>query len=297
MFVEYMNPLPSVDLQIPAVIAPEPDVSTGTPSSTTINQDAPSTNTSQTPPETSSPVIPLGVEEADHHIEVAHMDNNPFVEFPILEPNPSISVSTRQQLQDKTLFCYFDAFLSSVEPKSYKDALTESCWIKAMQEELNEFEQHGVNQIDVKTAFLNDILREEVYVSQPDGFVDPENPNHVYKPNKALYGLKQAPHAWYDLLSSFLLSQKFTKGTIDLTLFVRHADHAGSKILKKYPSRSLQLLGADALIYVVLTVFVNRGRYNEKFFPGTGVVDGLLELNGAINGITSGVHFSFPTTI
>ncbi|GKF98376.1 retrovirus-related pol polyprotein from transposon TNT 1-94, partial [Tanacetum coccineum] len=50
-------------------------------------------------------------------------------------------VSTRQQLQDKALLCYFDAFLSSVEPKSYKDALTESCWIEAMQEELNEFER------------------------------------------------------------------------------------------------------------------------------------------------------------
>ncbi|GJR69657.1 retrovirus-related pol polyprotein from transposon TNT 1-94 [Tanacetum coccineum] len=75
--------------------------------------------------------------------------------------------------------------------------------------------------MDVKTAFLNGILREEVYVSQPDGFVDPENPNHVYKLKKALYGLKQAPRAWYNLLSSFLLSQKFTKGTIDPTLFVR----------------------------------------------------------------------------
>ncbi|GJW44630.1 retrovirus-related pol polyprotein from transposon TNT 1-94 [Tanacetum coccineum] len=69
--------------------------------------------------------------------------------------------------------------------------------------------------MDVKTAFLNGILREEVYVSQPDGFVDPENPNHVYKLKKDLYGLKQAPRAWYDLLSSFLLSQKFSKGTVD----------------------------------------------------------------------------------
>ncbi|GJU17875.1 retrovirus-related pol polyprotein from transposon TNT 1-94 [Tanacetum coccineum] len=68
-----------------------------------------------------------------------------------------------------------------------------------------------VYQMDVKTAFLNGILREEVYVSQPDGFADPENPNHVNKLKKALYGLKQAPRAWYDLLSSFLLSQKFTK--------------------------------------------------------------------------------------
>ncbi|GJY83965.1 retrovirus-related pol polyprotein from transposon TNT 1-94, partial [Tanacetum coccineum] len=123
---------------------------------------APSTSTSQTNPETQSHVIPLGIEEADHDIEVAHMDNNPIVDFPILELNqppkhinkwtkdhpidnvigdPSRPVSTRHQLQDKALFYYFDAFLSSVKPKSYKDALTESCWIEAMQEELNEFER------------------------------------------------------------------------------------------------------------------------------------------------------------
>nr|GFA70645.1 hypothetical protein [Tanacetum cinerariifolium] len=161
------------------VIAPEPAVFAGTPSSTTIDQDAPSTSTSQTTQETPSPVIPLGSEEADHDIEVAHMDNNPFVEFLILEPSseesftqavipnnvhsinqppeqinkwtkdhpidnvigdPSRPVSTRQQLQDEALFYYFDDFLSSVEPISYKDALTESCWIETMQEELNEFE-------------------------------------------------------------------------------------------------------------------------------------------------------------
>ncbi|GKF26679.1 retrovirus-related pol polyprotein from transposon TNT 1-94, partial [Tanacetum coccineum] len=77
-----------------------------------------------------------------------------------------------------------------------------------------------VYQMDVKTAFLNIILREEVYVSQPDGFVDQENPNHVYMLKKALYGLKQAPRAWYDLLLKFLLSQEFSKGTVDPTLFI-----------------------------------------------------------------------------
>nr|GEU60218.1 copia protein [Tanacetum cinerariifolium] len=64
-------------------------------------------------------------------------------------------------------------------------------------------------------------LREEVYVSQPDGFVDPDNPNHVYKLKKDLYGLKQAPRTWYDMLSSFLLSQDFSKGSVDPTLFIR----------------------------------------------------------------------------
>ncbi|GJV96547.1 retrovirus-related pol polyprotein from transposon TNT 1-94 [Tanacetum coccineum] len=77
-----------------------------------------------------------------------------------------------------------------------------------------------VYQMDVKTAFLNGILRKEVCVSQPDGFVDPDNPNHVYRLKKALYGLKQAPRTWYDLLSSFLLSQGFSKGTVDPTLFI-----------------------------------------------------------------------------
>nr|GEU79340.1 putative reverse transcriptase domain-containing protein [Tanacetum cinerariifolium] len=64
-------------------------------------------------------------------------------------------------------------------------------------------------------------LEEEVYVSQPDRFMDPDNPNHVYKLKKALYGLKQAPHAWYDMLSSFLISHDFSKGSVDPTLFIR----------------------------------------------------------------------------
>ena len=82
-----------------------------------------------------------------------------------------------------------------------------------------------VYQMDVKTAFLNGQLREEVYVSQPDGFVDPEHPNHVYRLKKALYGLKQAPREWYDKLTAFLLANDFTKGLIDTTLFIqKHGD-------------------------------------------------------------------------
>ncbi|GJX59980.1 retrovirus-related pol polyprotein from transposon TNT 1-94 [Tanacetum coccineum] len=80
-------------------------------------------------------------------------------------------------------------------------------------------------QMDVKTAFLNGPLKEEVFVQQPDGFVDPDFPNHVYRLKKALYGLKQAPRAWYDKLSSFLIEHHFTKGIVDPTLFTRrHGD-------------------------------------------------------------------------
>nr|GEZ03640.1 hypothetical protein [Tanacetum cinerariifolium] len=258
MFDELLNPPPSVDLQAPEVIAPIVD----------------------TIPETQSSVIPQDVEEDIHDIEVAHIGNDPLFGVPIPEvtsaqfssmdhPLDSIigqlsrPVSTRLQLHEQALFCYYDAFLTSVEPKTYKDALTQSCWIGAMQEELNEFErlearlvargyrqEEGIDfeesfapdsrlkairiflaysahknmviyHMDVKTAFLNGNLREEVYVSQPDGFVYQDNPNRVYKLKKALYGLKQAPRTWYDMLSSFLISQDFSKGSVDLTLFIR----------------------------------------------------------------------------
>ncbi|GJW89497.1 retrovirus-related pol polyprotein from transposon TNT 1-94 [Tanacetum coccineum] len=274
-----------------------------------IDQDAPSPSNSQTTPDTHPPVIPIDVEEDNHDIEVAHMGNDPY--FGILIPEvPSDQSSSSNFIHtnvppdhqiskhnNKSLFCYYDAFLIAVEPKTYKDALTQACWIEAMQEELNEFERlevwelvpqpdkvmvitlkwiykvildelggilknkarlvaHGyrqeegidfeesfapvvrleairiflafaahmnmvVYQMDVKTAFLNGNLREEVYVSQPNGFVDKDKPNHVYKLKKALYGLKQAPRAWYDMLSSLLISQDFSKGSLDPILFIR----------------------------------------------------------------------------
>nr|GEW17807.1 hypothetical protein [Tanacetum cinerariifolium] len=147
--------------------------------STTVNQDAPSPSKSQTTPETQSSVIPQDVKKDNHDIEVAHIGNDPLFGVPIPEVTFAQSSSTLQ-LHEQALFCYYDAFLTSVAPKTYKKALTQSCWIKAMQEELNEFER---------------LELEEVYVSQPDGFVDQDNPNHVYKLKKALYGLKQAPCA------------------------------------------------------------------------------------------------------
>ncbi|KAJ9561761.1 LOW QUALITY PROTEIN: hypothetical protein OSB04_006921 [Centaurea solstitialis] len=83
-----------------------------------------------------------------------------------------------------------------------------------------------VYQMDVKTAFLNGVLKEEVYVSQPEGFVDQDHPDHVYILDKALYGLKQAPQAWYDSLSQFLVESGYSKGKIDNTLFIkREGEH------------------------------------------------------------------------
>ncbi|GKC65184.1 retrovirus-related pol polyprotein from transposon TNT 1-94 [Tanacetum coccineum] len=258
------------------IVAPEPDASTSSPSLTTVDQDAPSLNNSQTTPETQSLVIPNNIEEENHDLDVVHINNDPFFGILILESDYEASSSS-----DVIPIVVYTAAPNSEH--TYKDALTQACWIEAMQEELNEFErlevwelvprpdkvmvitlkwiykvkldemggilknkarlvargyrqEKGIDfeesfalvarldviriflayaahmniivyQMHVRTTFLNDILREEVYVSQPDGFVDQDNPNHMYKLKKALYGLKQAPHAWYDLLSKFLLSQ------------------------------------------------------------------------------------------
>ncbi|GKE74875.1 hypothetical protein Tco_1536916 [Tanacetum coccineum] len=140
MFDEHLNPPPSVDHQVPIVPALEPVISTGTPLSTTIDQDAPSTSTSQTTLETLSPVVPLGVEEADHDIEVAHMDNNPFTEAMQEELNEferlevweyyvtyQVGMLTRamaKQLSAASAHeCLFVDFLFKEEPKKVSEAL------------------------------------------------------------------------------------------------------------------------------------------------------------------------------
>jgi hypothetical protein len=82
--------------------------------------------------------------------------------------------------------------------------------------------------MDVKSAFLNGYLNEEVYVEQPKGFIDPNLPNHVYRLKKALYGLKQAPRAWYERLTEFLVKNGYRKGGNDKTLFVKEE---GNKLM------------------------------------------------------------------
>ena len=78
--------------------------------------------------------------------------------------------------------------------------------------------------MDVKSAFLNGYINEEVCVKQPPSFEDYKKPNHVYKLKKALYGLKQAPKAWYERLRDFILSKGFTMGKVDTTLFIKKID-------------------------------------------------------------------------
>ncbi|GJT55626.1 retrovirus-related pol polyprotein from transposon TNT 1-94 [Tanacetum coccineum] len=98
--------------------------------------------------------------------------------------------------------------------------------------------------MDVKTVFLHGTLKEDIYVCQPEGFIDANHPSHVYKLKKTLYGLKHAPRAWYDELSMFLLQNHFFKGTIDPTLFIRRFnDDILVKSLKRYGMETYDPVG------------------------------------------------------
>ncbi|GJT74030.1 retrovirus-related pol polyprotein from transposon TNT 1-94 [Tanacetum coccineum] len=248
------------------------------PVSTSIDQDAPSSSTPSTQEQEHSPNISQGFEELlktpifhdDLLNESPHEESTPqksssnvrqthtpfehlgkwTKDHPIANviDDPYRFVFTRKQLKTDAMWCFFDAFLTTVKTDEFGGVLKnkarlvtqgfekkeginfeESFALVARIEAIRIFIANAAHkimtifQMDVKTAFLNGELKEEVYVSQPKGFVDQDNPSHVYKLKKALYGLKQAPRAWYDMLSSFLISQHFSKGAVDPTLFTRQA--------------------------------------------------------------------------
>ncbi|GJU87239.1 retrovirus-related pol polyprotein from transposon TNT 1-94 [Tanacetum coccineum] len=143
--------------------------------------------------------------------------------------NPSRPVSTQKQLATDALWCFYNSARLIAKGYRQEEGLNfeESFAPVARLEAIRIFFANAasknmtVYQMDMKTAFLNGELKEEVYVSQPEGFVDPNRPHHVYRLKKALYELKQAPRAWYDTLSKFLLAQGFSKGVVDPTLLIR----------------------------------------------------------------------------
>ncbi|GJU23067.1 retrovirus-related pol polyprotein from transposon TNT 1-94 [Tanacetum coccineum] len=169
------------------------------------------------------------------------------------EPTTLTNVNAKENNNNRAAdpdMCMFAFTVSIAEPKTIKEAMADSAWIEAIQEELPKgyAQEEGINfeesfalvarleafqifiayapqksfliyQMDVKTAFLNGPLKEEVYVAQPNGFVDPDHLEKVYRLRKALYGLKQASRAWYDEILNFLMSKGFTKGIIDPTIF------------------------------------------------------------------------------
>ena len=135
---------------------------------------------------------------------------NKLDEHGIIVRNKAISVAKGYNQEEGIDFGETYALVARIE--AIRLLLAHAC--------MNGFKLH---QMDVKSAFLNGYIDEEVYVSKPSGFVDHKYPDHVFKLEKALYGLKQVPRQWYERLSSFLLSQGYERGKTDKTLFIKKA--------------------------------------------------------------------------
>nr|GEZ86996.1 retrovirus-related Pol polyprotein from transposon TNT 1-94 [Tanacetum cinerariifolium] len=275
MFDELLNPPPSGVNQAPEAITPIVEV-------------IPPVNADST--ETQSSIIPQDVGDDNLDIEVAHMGSDPLFGIPIPEVNseqsttpvsPQAIVQTDHplnniigQLDRPVKLDELGGILKNKDrlvARGYRQEegidFEESFAPVARLEAIRIFPAYAahrnmfVYQMDVKTAFLNGNLREDVYVGQPDGFVDPDNPNHVYKLQKALYGLKQASRAWYDMLSSFLLSQDFSKGSVDPTLFIRK--NGNDLLLMSMMGKISFFLGLQ-ISQNPRGIFINQSKYALK---------------------------------
>ncbi|GJS15288.1 putative ribonuclease H-like domain-containing protein [Tanacetum coccineum] len=173
------------------------------------------------------------------------------------------------------------------EPKKISEALQDDSWVQAMQEELLQFKlqqvwvlvdlPYGMKEegIDYDEVFAPvarieaiSTIDEEVYVSQPPGFVDPNHPKKVYKVVKALYGLHQAPRAWYATLSTFLEKHGYKRGTIDKTLFIKRdkKDIMLVQVLKTHnPIETNVALTNDEEVVDVLYTYTDLIGHSQDF--------------------------------
>nr|GEU82457.1 retrovirus-related Pol polyprotein from transposon TNT 1-94 [Tanacetum cinerariifolium] len=228
MFDEYFEQ-PRANIPVPSTtIVNAQVVSTGTSISTTIDKDAPSTSYSPSSSEIQPPIF--------HQVVAA---------------GPTVSSKG----------------ISSKGRYDFEESFTPVAHIEAIKIFIANAASKNMNiyQMDVKTSFLNGDLQEEVFVSQPKSFEDPDHHIHVYRLKKALYSLKRAPRAWYDTLSKFLMATKFFKGAVDPTLFTRKTD---KHIL-------LVQIYVDDIIFASTDpsacIFINQAKYALKILKKYGM--------------------------
>ncbi|GJX56390.1 retrovirus-related pol polyprotein from transposon TNT 1-94 [Tanacetum coccineum] len=312
MFDEYFNPPTIAVSPVLVVVAPRAVDITKSLVSMSIDLDAPSTSIPSTQEQEHSPIISQGFEESpktphfhdDPLHESLHEDSTSYGSSSNVKPShtpfehigrwtkdhpianvigdPSHSVSTRKQLEIDTMWCYFDAFLTFVEPKNFKQEMTEPSWIDAMQEEIHEFKRLQNKERLVAQGFKQEegIDFEESFtpvarIEAIQGFVDQDNPSHVYKLKKAIYGLKQAPRAWHDMVVKFPHFTTFLQSPRGI--FLNQSKYA-SEIIKKYG-----LLASDS----VDTPMVEKNKLDEDL-QGTPVDATLYrDMNGSLMYLTS----------
>nr|GFA25745.1 retrovirus-related Pol polyprotein from transposon TNT 1-94 [Tanacetum cinerariifolium] len=221
MFDEYLEP-PRVERPVsPAPAVPVPVNSAGTPSSTSIDQDAPSPSHSPSSSALQSPCLHQGVVAESALIDenlFAPVDNDPFINISAPKPTSEASSSEDASLVESTYITQKIIILENraritrlitslathldrdIEKRRELTSRNPLLLIEAIRIFIANAASKNITiyQMDVKTTFVNGELKEEVYVSQPEGFVDPDHLTHVYCLKKAMYGLKKTPRAWMD---------------------------------------------------------------------------------------------------
>ncbi|GJZ89736.1 retrovirus-related pol polyprotein from transposon TNT 1-94 [Tanacetum coccineum] len=227
VFDEFSSLPASIASLIPVEEALAPVESTSLPFLTTVDQDTPSPSTSQITPQSQSQTIHLCAKKESHDLEVAHMSNDPYFSIPI--PETVSEESSSSDVIPTTV--HSNAPISEHLSKWTKDhpCTTHLCWIEAMQEELNEFERLEVWELGTLENKARLVARgycQKEGIDFEESFAPMARLEAVQiflafaaHKNMIVYQM-DAPHVWYDLLSSFRLSQGFSKGTVDPTLFI-----------------------------------------------------------------------------
>nr|GEW29585.1 retrovirus-related Pol polyprotein from transposon TNT 1-94 [Tanacetum cinerariifolium] len=253
--------------------------------------------TSQVPTQAPTVTFTENINQAETISKNTQVEDDEFINI-FCTPVQDRGETSSRHLESDGEMCMFALTVSRTEPKNIKEAMVDSAWIESMQEELHQFDRldEGVDfkesfspvarleavrlfiayaahksfivyQMEVKTTFLYGPLKEEVYVNQQDGFVDPYHLDKVYRLKKALYVLKQAPRAWYDELSNFLVSKGFSKGSIDPTLF----------ITKHQEDILLVQIYVDDIIFGIQIhqsprgIFINQAKYSQEILIKHGM--------------------------
>nr|GEZ72217.1 retrovirus-related Pol polyprotein from transposon TNT 1-94 [Tanacetum cinerariifolium] len=232
MFDELLNGSSKVVSKSSAVSTPDATNQRQQQHTTPLNNQTTPDLTCQVPPYAPTVASTKNMNQAEMVKEYAQLENDEFINIfyhPLEQVigNPSQSVRTRRQLESNGEMCMF----ALTEGVDFEESFAPVARLEAVRLFIAyaAHKSFTVYQMDVKTTFVYGPLKEEVYVNQPDGFVDPYHPNKVYRLKKSLYGLKQAPRAWYDELFNFLVSKGFSKGSIDPTLFI--TKHRGDILL------------------------------------------------------------------
>ncbi|GJW97469.1 retrovirus-related pol polyprotein from transposon TNT 1-94 [Tanacetum coccineum] len=220
-----------------------------------------------------------------------------------LRGNPSKPVQTRRQLATDPKMCMFALIVSTTKPNNIKEAMTDHTWIEAIHEELHQFDRLNVWElvdkpfrkieegIDFEESFapVARLEAEEVYVSQPDGFIDPKHVEKVYRLKKALYGLKQAPRAQYDELSTFLIFKGFTK--VCFRILKKHGmdkcDSIGTPMATK-PKLDADLCGTP----IDQTRYQTNGKAPQGDADHTGCLDTRKSTSGGIQFIAVAILYN-----